>query len=354
MKAHVLTGTGATRGVAMVNGGRIESDGRGGVKYLPPTDPADQEGADELPGVDIETTDNPALDGQLSEQPSVRADGFDAEQAAKWIRTAAAVQEATGKKEDGIDWKGLAAALSAGAASGAAIGGPVGALVGAILGAFFWCMRSYNDYVASMPWNAYPDSWNFCIGAMPYPVVDYFLSDDMMGIFAAGPKAMAQHIANVMLMPQTVEQIQGDSSWRRTISEAIRGYDNVGQVFTDTERLLWHATDGRAIPFSWYFETMGNYDGCKAHYTQVGIDYPLTRLMANPAGSQSADPSVAGIVSDGSGGVYMRKGALFVYEGAIEQLDDSAGDDSAGASGGGSAALAALALLGFAAISKTH
>lgn len=363
MKAHVLTGTPGslarfTRGQGVATdgdgatGGRLKVGADGGLKYLPPTDPADQEGADELPPVEVTPTDNPALDGQLDQQPSERVEGFDADRAAAWIRTAAVVQEATGTGPKGINWAGLAAALVSGAGMGTALAGPAGAIAGAIIAVFAYWVRMAEAWEAAQPENYYGEAFNWMRSNLPANM-EWAIWAAAPGVVAAGIPAIAQYIGTKMLMPETEDEIQADASYRTLIAQHVRGAGLAGQCIVDNDRFLWRLADGTAVPMRRLFAALGGYDAAKAFYTPTGVDYPLTRLMANPAGSTSADPAVEGIVSDGSGGVYMLKGALFVYEGAIENLDDSSGD-SGGRSGGGSAALAALALLGFAAVMKTH
>lgn len=340
LRSHILTGIPEKR--------QQNPLPAGGAKFLPPEDP--KPGEDNLPPVEVEVTDNPAQDGELSVQPSERVDGFDPNKAAQWVRTAAIVQDATGVGPKGIDWKGIAAALAAGAATGATIGGPAGALVGAIVGVFAWCIRAEASAEASQPWNAYSEQFDWMRANLP-PQADTAIFGFAPEVVASGVPAIVRWIAAKMLMPATDDEIRSATDARFYMDEHIRGAGLAGQAIVDNDAFLWRTADGTAISMQRLFDAFGGYESAKEFYVPTGVDYPLTRLMNNPAGSTSADPDVEGIVSDGSGGVYMLKGALFVYEGAIENID---GADDSGASGGSSkAALGLLLLLGFAATKES-
>ena len=65
-------------------------------------------------------------------------------------------------------------------------------------------------------------------------------------------------------------------------------------------------------------------------------------MHANPAGSESA--ATPGVVSDGSGDVYMRKAAIYLYDSDGDGIPDTNIDPNED-KGGAALALGALALL---------
>lgn len=340
LRSHILTGIPEKRQQSPLPAG--------GVKFNPPPrEDVDPETG--LPYPETTPTDNPALDGELDEQPSVRSYSYDVNKAVAWMQTAAAVQKATGVGPKGIDWGGLAAAVAAGAAAGAAISGP-GAIVGAIIGAFVWCVNAEAAAEAGQPWNVYQEQFDWMRANLP-PQAEWSVYSFAPDVLASGVPAIVRWVASKMLMPATMDEIAATNDARFLLDDYIRGAGLAGKAIVDNDAFLWRTGDGTAVSMQDLYNAFGGYEPAKEFYTQTGIDYPLTRLMNNPAGSTSADPEVEGIVSDGSGGVYMLKGARFVYEGAIENID---GADDSGASGGSSkAALGLLLLLGFAATKKS-
>ena len=348
LRSHILTGLADTDNARFVRGAGMEGRNDGAPKFNPPPK-EDVDPETGLPYPPTTPTDNPALDGELDEQPSVRSDSYDVNKAVAWMQTAAAVQKATGVGPKGINWSGLAAAVSAGAAAGAVISGP-GAIVGAIIGAFVWVVNASAEAEAAQPWNAYSEQFDWMRSNLP-PQADTAIFGFAPDVVASGVPAIVRWIAAKMLMPATDDEIRSATDARFYMDEHIRGAGLAGQAIVDNDTFLWRTADGTAISMQRLFDAFGGYESAKEFYIPTGVDYPLTRLMNNPAGSTSADPDVEGIVSDGSGGVYMLKGARFVYEGAIENID---GADDSGASGGSSkAALGLLLLLGFAATKKS-
>lgn len=328
LRAHVLTG------VPVIAGG-VE----------PETDPATG-----LPLPEEVPTDDPAQDGQIAEQPSVNTGGFSYGDAVRYVNTAATVQEKTGTKVGGIDWKKISAAMAAGGAVGA-LGGPVGAVIGAVFGALAYLTDVVNaGYDNAM-------SQMFGSGAIS-EIRQRYLPEAFWAWQMANRQDMntatvsqyAVFVAGMLLeAPEDPYTIDGNAAnavaYLSLTTGTADGYlQPKHRVFVDTDQPLWRNAAGTWIKSGDLLDLMGGFDVANEFYSGLGIDYPVTRLEANPAGSESA--AVPGQVSTGEGGVYMRKAGIYTYTGFVQpegETGEGGAEDDASASGSGSGTGAALA-----------
>lgn len=341
LRAHVLTGVPVRRAMFRKGSGGLAADESGAPKGLPPTEPGD-EIAPGIPDPEVIATDNPELDGTMAELPSENTGTYDASAAIAFIKVAGAVQDKTGAKFGGIDFSVLAAAMASGSGLGAALGGPAGAIAGAIIGLFMYVVQAEQAVFDAQPWNAYAGTWRWMERYLP-PMAQEMVWADRPDVVAAGIPAVCEYVASKMLMPA-----EDDGTYRTYIDNYIRAGNENGQalkgkVLVDTETLLWRNRDGVAVPMIALMESMGGFEACDKFYTKAGVDYPLTRLHANPAGSESA--ATPGVVSDGTGDVYMLKAAMYLYDSDGDGIPDTnVNPNSSGAAGAIAAGLLLMAM----------
>lgn len=242
-------------------------------------------------------TDNPAQAGNEVTLPSERKPSFDVETMTQWVNTGAEIQKAGKIATGGLDFAALAGAIGAGAAVGSAI--PLlGTVAGAVVGAVFYLAQWLAEGQVPADWvNAAPG------------VHEWFT--------AYGPQGFLDWVRD------TRPELLGSNPQELTRALLLYWLERDGVVITDAPGRSHYS----GIPDHVYYTMAGGYPALVTLYGQLGIDYPLTRLEAHPAGHTGADG-----VSQGLGGVWHLKRAMYVAPATATPLPGPGKPDAASSS----------------------